>query len=77
MEIFLFHYFREPAHVWFQHLGDKDSTIGRIMIVFHHGDQGAANGDAGTVERMKEACILLPFRAATGIHTAGLKIATS
>ena len=42
-----------------QDLGHDDRAVG-LLVVLHHGDQAAADGDGGAVERVDEAAS--PFR---------------
>src|SRR6185437_7778330 len=39
------------AHVWLERVRHRDGAV-LVLIVLHHRDQRAADGDAGAVERM-------------------------
>lgn len=58
-----------------QHGGQIHRSIG-LLAIFQNRDQAAANSEAGAVERMHEFGFAPGCRAETGIHAAGLKIAT-
>ena len=51
----------EAAHVGAQRLGDDDRAVG-LLVVLEHGDQRAADREAGAVERVHEARVLGALR---------------
>ena len=46
--------FFHTAHIGAENLRNCDAAVG-VLVVFHHRDQRAADGDARTVQRMDEA----------------------
>src|SRR5262249_17486371 len=69
---FLLDFFR-PAHIGRQRVRHRDRAVG-LLIGFHHRDQGAADRDARTVERVDKARPAV-LAAAPGVHAARLELA--
>src|SRR6185437_195487 len=61
------------AHIGAQHIGNGDGAV-VVLMVFHHGDQGAPDRKARSVEGMHEPRALAVFRTIARIHAAGLEI---
>ncbi len=61
------------AHVGAQGFGDENGAIG-LLVVFHNGDHGAANGEAGAVQGVDELGRSAGLAAEADIGAAGLEI---
>src|SRR5580698_4065703 len=66
--------FLHPAHIWRQRLG-HGYRAALLLVGFHHGNQRAADGDTGTVERVDVTDIATFFRAIARVHAARLELA--
>src|ERR1700683_3214281 len=62
------------AHVWRKRIGDGNRAI-LLLVIFHDRNERAADGDAGTVERMHVADIAALPGAITRIHAPRLEFA--
>src|SRR5690606_9837151 len=62
------------AHIGAKSLRNCDAAVG-VLIVLHHRDQRAADGDAGAVQRMDEAGPLPFGRTIASLHAPRLEIA--
>src|SRR3954470_25001842 len=65
---------REAVHVGPQRLGDGHRAI-LVLVVLQHGDQGPADGKAGTVQGVHEAGALALLWPEAGIHAPRLVLA--
>ena len=54
----------------------RDRAVG-VLVVLHHRDQRAADGDAGTVERVHQLGLAGRRIAPARLHAPGLEIARS
>src|SRR6185437_13686098 len=63
-----------PAHIGLQRIGHGDRAV-VLLVVLQHGDEGAADGKPGPVERMDKARALAFFRAEACANPPGLKLA--
>ena len=65
---------RQAAHIGPQRVGDGHGAV-RVLVVFEHGDERAADRNARAIERMDEARVLCVGRLAARIHPTRLEIA--
>src|SRR5215213_10794041 len=62
-----------PAHVGLENRWNRDAAV-LVLIVLQNGHERAADREAGAVERVHEARLLLSRRTVAGIHAARLEI---
>src|SRR5215217_1849847 len=62
-----------PAHVRRERVRHRDAAV-LVLIVLHHGDEGATDGDAGAVQRVDETRAFPLLRAIAGVHAPRLEI---
>src|SRR5690606_3991929 len=63
----------KESEVGAEGVGDVDGAVG-ALVVFHDGDEGAADGDAGAIEGVDQLGFAGGGVAPAGLHAAGLKI---
>src|SRR5689334_18245477 len=64
----------QAVHIGTQDVRDRDRSV-LLLIILHDGDQGAADRNAGAVQRVHEACALLAGLAAARLHAPRLELA--
>src|SRR5712664_1604403 len=60
------------SHVWAQGIGDQDGAIG-LLIIFDDSDPGAADGEAGAVQRVNKVTLATALWLEANTGAAGLE----
>src|SRR3954454_11746431 len=64
----------QPAHIGAQNLRQPDGAVG-ILVIFHHSDQRAADGETRAVQRTDEPRALAFGTAKARVHAPRLELA--